>query len=80
MSQIVGSLPVPRTVQEAMRLRERPEIKSYRNIFLNWCDNMYKGDVPEAEYIKKDFDAAKNFFWTRKDVQNAALRFVAHVR
>ena len=62
MSQIVGSLPVPRTVQEAMRLRERPEIKSYRNIFLNWCDNMYKGDVPEAEYIKKDFDAAKKFF------------------
>lgn len=62
MSQIVGSLPVPCTVQEAMRLRDRPEIKSYRKIFLSWCENMYKGDVPEAEYIKRDFDDANKFF------------------
>lgn len=62
MSQIIGSLPVPHTVQEAMRLRERPEIKSYRNIFLSWCENMYRGDVPEAEYIKRDFDDANKFF------------------
>lgn len=62
MSHIVGSLPVPHTVHEAMRLRERPEIKSYRNIFLSWCENMYIGDVPEAEYIKRDFDDANKFF------------------
>ena len=42
MSRIVGSLPEPFTIQEAMRLRERPEIKSYRSIFLSWCENMYR--------------------------------------
>lgn len=62
MSRIVGSLPEPFTIQEAMRLRERPEIKSYRSIFLSWCENMYRGNVQEAEYIKRDFDDANKFF------------------
>lgn len=62
MSKIVASLPVPQTVYEALRLRNREEIKSFRNIFLKWANHLYNGEINEAEYIKKDFDAASRFF------------------
>jgi len=71
LSNEVGRLPIPKNMSEAMRLRARPEIKSFRNVFLNWCSNMYSGDVAEAEYIKRDFEAATKFF---KEQENARKR------
>lgn len=62
LSDELGSLPVPRNVAEAIRLRSRPEISSFRNVFLQWSSCMYNGDFSEAEYIKKDFKAASDFF------------------
>lgn len=62
LSNDVGCLPVPNSVAEAIRLRSRPEIRSFRNVFLSWCENMYNGDVSQAEYIKKDFEKAERFF------------------
>lgn len=71
LSNDVGSLPIPQNLAEAMRLRARPEIKSFRNVFLSWCNNMYNGDVTEAEYIKRDFEAATKFF---KEQEKAKAR------
>lgn len=71
LSNDVGSLPIPKNMAEAMRLRARPEIKSFRNIFLSWCSNMYNGDVAEAEYIKRDFEAATKYF---KEQENSKKR------
>lgn len=71
LSNNVGSLPIPKNLAEAMRLRARPEIKSFRKVFLSWCNNMYNGDVAEAEYIKRDFEAATKFF---KEQEQAKAR------
>ena len=69
MAPILSSLPVPATVSEALRLRNREEIRSFRNIFLSWAQNIYDGKINEAEYIKKDFDVANKFFEKKKESQ-----------
>ena len=69
MSKLVASLPVPKTVYEALRLRNRDEIKSYRTIFLKWANHLYNGEIDEAEYIKKDFDAANKYFEKKQIAQ-----------
>lgn len=66
LSKMVRSLPVPTNVNEALRLREREEIVSFRKIFLEWSQNLYDGNIDEAEYIKKYFDEALDFFEKKK--------------
>ncbi len=62
LSSLVANLPIPQTVKEALRLRKREEMQSFRKIFLQWANCLYNGEINEAEYIKKDFDAAIKFF------------------
>lgn len=66
LSHMVNSLPVPENINEALRLRKRDEIVSLRNIYLEWSQCLYDGNVNEAQYIKKSFDEAIQFFEKRK--------------
>lgn len=77
LSNEIGRLPVPQSVSEAIRLRARPEIKSFRNIFLRWTECLYNGSVSEAEYIKKDFSAAADFF-AKKECENRKKKSIFH--
>ncbi|MBR3768808.1 MAG: hypothetical protein IKL10_11310 [Clostridia bacterium] len=70
MSKVVANLPIPQTVDEALRLRNRSEIQSFRTIFLKWANHLYNGEIDEAEYIKKDFDAANKYFEKKQVSQN----------
>ena len=45
-----------------MRLRNRPEIISFRNIFRSWCEELQNfGDTKTIELITKDFNKASNY-------------------
>lgn len=70
LSKVVNSLPVPQNIDEALRLRKREEIVSLRNIFLTWSQYLYDGNIDEAQYIKKSFDDAVNYFEKRKKDSN----------
>lgn len=52
-------LPIPSTVSEAIMLRNRPEISSFRNIFFEWCRAIKQGDIDMAMRIKKDVNIAQ---------------------
>lgn len=66
LSKMVNSLPIPKNIDEALRLRKRDEIISLRNIYLEWSQCLYDGNIDEAQYIKKSFDEAVEFFEKRK--------------
>lgn len=46
-------LPIPSTIAEAIMLRNRPEIVSFRSIFFEWCKALKQGDIDMAVRIKK---------------------------
>ena len=52
-------LPIPSTISEAIMLRNRPEILSFRNIFFEWCRAIKQGDLDMAMRIKKDVNLAQ---------------------
>lgn len=66
LSKMVNSLPIPKNIDEALRLRKRDEIISLRNIYLEWSQCLYDGNIDETQYIKKSFDEAVGFFEKRK--------------
>jgi hypothetical protein len=77
LSKQVESLPVPQNTNEAIRIRNRPEISSFRNILHHWGDCILSGNVDESEYIKKDFDAARKYF-EKKEISNRRKQSVFH--
>lgn len=52
-------LPIPSTLSEAIILRSRPEIVSFRNVFFEWCKAIKQGDIDMATRIKKDISIAQ---------------------
>lgn len=66
LSRMVNSLPVPNNIYEALRLRKRDEIVSLRNIYLEWSQCLYDGNINEAHYIQQSFNEAISFFEKRK--------------
>lgn len=52
-------LPIPSTFSEAILLRNRPEILSFRNVFFEWCKAIKQGDIEMATRIKKDISIAQ---------------------
>lgn len=52
-------LPIPSTVSEAIELRKRPEIASFRNVFFEWCDAIKQCDIDMAQRIKSDVRKAQ---------------------
>ena len=58
----LNSLPSPQSLAEALRLRNRPEIISFRKIFRSWCEELQNfGDTKTIELITKDFNKASNY-------------------
>lgn len=58
----LNSLPSPQSFAEALRLRNRPEIISFRNVFRVWCEELQNfGDIKTIEMITNDFNRASNF-------------------
>ena len=53
------SLPTPNSVKEVLALRNRPEIKSFREIFSIWCECLENGDEETMKLIHKDFQKAQ---------------------
>ncbi|WP_027630688.1 hypothetical protein [Ruminiclostridium cellobioparum] len=61
LSQL-NCLPAPQSLSEALRLRNRPEIVSFRAVFKNWCEQLQNfGDEKAIELITKDFTLASSF-------------------
>lgn len=58
LSPVLYHMPIPSTVSEALILRDRPEIVSFRNIFFEWCTALKQGDIDMATRIKKDINLA----------------------
>lgn len=52
-------LPIPSTVSEAIELRKRPEIASFRKIFFEWCKAIKQCDIDMAIRIKNDVNRAQ---------------------
>ena len=52
-------LPIPSTVAEAIELRKRPEIVSFRKIFFEWCKANKEGDIDMTKRIKSDINMAQ---------------------
>lgn len=58
----LNSLPSPQSFEEALRLRSRPEIISFRNVFKAWCEELQNfGDIKTIEMITNDFNRASYF-------------------
>lgn len=67
-------LPIPSTVSEAIELRKRPEIVSFRNIFFEWCKAIKQCDIDMAERIKNDVNRAqkeldKYYKWEKSKIK-----------
>lgn len=67
-------LPIPSTISEAIMLRNRPEIASFRNIFFEWCTALKQGDIDMAMRIKKDVNLAqqeldKYYQWENRKIK-----------
>ena len=77
LSNILESLPTPRNAREAIRIRNRPEISSFRNILFHWGESLSTGDIDTAEQIQKDFDEAKKYF-IKKEKNNITKRSIFH--
>ena len=59
----LNSLPIPQSFKEMLRLRSRPEIIVFREIFKTWCEELIKFDNERTvELITKDFNKASEFF------------------
>ena len=60
LSEQMLHLPTPTSIREAINLRNRPEIKSFREVFANWCEYVQNGnDERTIELINKDFKHAQ---------------------
>lgn len=77
LSEQVESLPVPRNTKEAIRIRNRPEITSFRNILYHWGECLSSGNFGESEYIARDFDAARKYF-EKKEISNQKKKSIFH--
>ena len=77
LSQVLESLPTPRNAIEAIRMRNRPEISSFRNILNHWGECLLSGDINTAEQIKKDYGLAREFF-NKKERDNLKRRSIFH--
>lgn len=67
-------LPIPSTVSEAIELRKRPEIASFRNVFFEWCDAIKQCDIDMAQRIKSDVRKAqegldKYYKWEKSKIK-----------
>lgn len=51
--------PIPSSFEEALVLRNRPEIESFRKVFFEWCSLLKNGDLELATKIKSDIQLAQ---------------------
>ena len=50
----INILPMPQTLNEALEMRNSPYLYSFRKVFAEWSNYLYKGEISLAEKIAKD--------------------------
>lgn len=74
LTPLINYMPIPNSMDEVIKLRKRPEIKQFREIFFTWCDYIRNNELYLASKIKEDIERAnreleKYYYWERKKTQ-----------
>lgn len=75
LSPELYNLPIPTTLQEALYLRSRPEIVSFREVFFEWCKALQGGDVDLTMRIKSDITLAQKGLEKYYKWENSRVKF-----
>jgi hypothetical protein len=59
LSPLLYHFPIPQSIDEVLVLRNREEIKAFREVFFTWCTLLKNGELNMAEKIKKDIQLAE---------------------